>query len=468
MNSNYNDIIIIGAGIIGSSIARELSRFSASILIIDKESDVCEGTSKANSAIIHGGFDAKPGSLKAKYNLQGNLMMDQVSTELDFTFKRNGALVVCWGEKGLSTLEMLKSRGEMNGVKDLQILSREEAIQKEPNLADGVYAALFIPSSGIVCPFEMTISYAENAVANGAKFQMSTEVQSISKEYDKFYVRTDKGEFVSKCLINCAGVYADQIHNMICEPSFKITARKGEYMLLDKNVGNLVRHTIFQIPTNMGKGVLVTPTVHGNLLLGPTAKDIDDKENTATTFKGLEAVHGKSELSVKGIPMRQVITSFSGLRATGDTGDFVIQEDPNVKNFIDVACIESPGLSSSPAIAVFVRDVVKENLSLTEKKDFNPIRKGITKLSDLSFEERKKLITDHPEYGQIICRCEQISEGEILECIRRPLGATTLDGIKRRVRAGMGRCQAGFCSPKVIEILSRELGISYSEVKKNG
>lgn len=466
---NTYDIIIIGGGIIGCSIARELSRFSASVLVLDKESDVCEGTSKANSAIIHGGFDAKPGTLKAKFNLQGNLMMDRLSSELDFSFRRNGALVVCWGENGLETLEMLKARGEKNGVEKLQILNREEALKIEPNLADGVYAALYVPTSGIVCPFEMTIAYAENAVANGAVFQLSTEVKRITKDKDGiFHIFTNAGEYNAKCMINCAGVYADQIHNMVCEPSFTITARKGEYMLLDKTAGDLIQHTIFQTPTSMGKGVLVTPTIHGNLLIGPTALDIDDKEDTATTFKGLEAVQGKSELSVKGIPLKQVITSFSGLRATGDTGDFVIREDPKVKNFIDVACIESPGLSSAPAIALYVRDLVKDLISLSEKDDFHPERKGIRKLSQMSFEERKTLIAEHPEYGQIICRCEQISEGEILDSIRRPLGATTLDGVKRRVRAGMGRCQAGFCSPKVIEILSRELNIPYGEVKKNG
>lgn len=463
------DIAVIGAGVTGCAIARELSRYELSVVVTDKESDVCEGTSKANSAIVHAGFDAKPGSLKAKLNVEGNRLIGKLSEELDFSFRQNGAFVVCQSEDELQKLEELKNRGEQNGVEGLRILGRDEALAMEPALADSVYAALYAPTSGIVCPFMMTLAFAENAYENGVRFSLSTEVTGIEKKADgTFTVSTSNGDISARIIINCAGVYADKIHDMVCEPSFKITARRGEYLLLDKRVGNTVDKTIFQLPTVMGKGVLVTPTIHGNLLVGPTAEDIPDKEDTATTREGLDNVKRQSALSVKNVPYGQVITSFSGLRATADTGDFIIREDDKVKGFIDVSGIESPGLTSAPAIAVFVRDIVGGLTELREKKDFAPVRKGIVRLAELSAEERARLISERPEYGQIICRCEQISEGEILDSINRPLGATTLDGVKRRVRAGMGRCQGGFCSPRIMSLLAQKQGITIGEVKKNG
>lgn len=462
------DTIIIGAGVTGCAVARELSRRAGTILVVDRESDVCEGTSKANSAIIHAGHDALPGTMKARFNVAGNAMMDAVSEELDIPFRRNGAMVVCWGEDEVGKLKELLDRGERNGVPGLKLISGNEARALEPNLQDDVCAALYAPSSGIVCPFEMTLAYAENAYANGARFSLSTQVLGIEKNDDGFTVKTSKGDFQSRCVVNCAGVYADRIHDMVCEHAFSITARKGEYFLLDKNAGGHVHGTIFQAPTAMGKGVLVTPTVHGNLLVGPTATDVDDREDTATTRAGMDGLKVTAARSVKDIPFNQTITSFVGLRATGSTGDFIIGEDEQVRGFFDVAGIESPGLSSAPAIGAYVADLVAERLSLKENPGFNPIRKGIPKLASLPFEERRRLIAGRPDYGQIVCRCEQISEGEILDSIRRPLGATTLDGVKRRVRAGMGRCQAGFCSPRVMELLAREQNIAYGEVKKNG
>lgn len=463
------DTIIVGAGVTGCCVARELSRYEQSVLVLDRESDVCEGTSKANSAIIHAGFDAVPGTMKAKLNVEGNAMMDALSEQLDIPFRRNGALVVCWREEELPVLRELMERGERNGVPGMKLLTGDEAREMEPGLQGDVYAAVYAPTSGVVCPFEMTIAFAENACVNGAQFSLSTEVQGIEKGADGLlYVRTGRGEFAARCVVNCAGVYADKVHDMACEHDFSITARKGEYMLLDRNAGQTVQRTIFQIPSAMGKGVLVTQTVHGNLLVGPTAADIEDKEDLATTRPKLEEVKRVATLSVKDIPFNQVITSFAGLRATGDTGDFIIRQDDEVRGFIDVAGIESPGLSSAPAIARYVARLVGEVLPLTEKADFNPIRKGIPKLNQMDMEQRRRLIEQRPDYGQIICRCETISEGEILDSIRRPLGATTLDGVKRRVRAGMGRCQAGFCSPRVIEILAREQSIAYGDVKKNG
>ena len=470
------DIIIIGAGVSGCAIARELSRYDLNICVLDKESDVCEGTSKANSGIVHAGHDAKPGTLKAKLNVQGNLMMEEMAKKLDFPFKRNGSLVVCQNEEELSKLEELKARGKENGVEGLRILTREEALELEPALADSVYAALYAPTGGIVCPFLMNIAYAENAAINDVKFRLGTCVQDIQRCYQVsgFKVITNQGTFYSKYVINAAGVYTDEIHNMVSEKKFHITPRRGEYCLLDKNAGTLVSHTIFQVPGKMGKGVLVTPTIHGNLMIGPTADDVPDKEENATTRAGLDKVLNDSAKSVKGIPTRQVITSFAGLRAHEDGGDFLIEELDDVPGFIDVAGIESPGLTSAPAIGVYVCEIMKKmvekaenQIELKEKENFIETRKGIVHFAELSLEEKKELIRKDPAYGQVICRCETVTEGEILDAIRRPLGARTLDGVKRRVRAGMGRCQGGFCTPRIMEILSRECGIPLEEICKN-
>ena len=462
------DVIIIGAGVSGCAVARELSRYELDICVLEKESDVCEGTSKANSGIVHGGFDAKPGTLKAKLNVLGNQMMDEMAEKLDFPFRRNGAMVVCQSKEEMAVLEELMVRGKKNGVEGMEMLSRSQALLLEPNLADTVYAAIHIPSSGIVCPFEMNLAYAENAVQNGVQFHLETEVKHIEKMENGFRVLTDKGMFETRFLINAAGVYADIFHNMVSREKIHITPRRGEYCLLDKNAGNLVERTIFQIPTPKGKGVLVTPTVHGNLLIGPTAADITDKEGTETTSDGLEEVMKKCTKSVKNIPKRQIITSFAGLRAHEDDGDFIIQEVKDAKGFIDVAGIESPGLSSVPAIGVYVRDIMAGLTELCEKKEFCEHRKRITRISELSREEQNGLIQENPAYGQIVCRCEGVTMGEILDAIHRPLGATTLDGIKRRTRAGMGRCQAGFCTPKNMELLAEELHLELKDIRKTG
>ncbi len=465
MEKRIYDAVIIGAGVIGCAAARELSRYDLDVAVLERESDVCEGTSKANSAIIHAGFDAVPGTMKARFNVEGNKLMDSISEELDIPFKRNGAMVVCWQESETEQLKKLYDRGIANGVEGLRILTGSEARKIEPSLSEDVFAALYAPTSGIVCPFEMTIAYAENACENGVDFSFLTEVTSISRSEGGFVINTTKGEYCARIVINCAGVYSDSVHAMLEKPGFSITPRKGEYMLLDKSAGTLVSNTIFQAPTKMGKGVLVSPTVHGNLIVGPTAEDIEDKSDVSTTQEGLSAVKTVSARSVADIPYGKVITSFSGLRATANTGDFIIEDHDG---FIDAAGIESPGLSSAPAIALYIAELVCGRLSPGKKDDFKAQRHGIPKLAQLDNEERARLIEERPDYGQIVCRCEEISEGEILDSIRRPLGATTLDGVKRRVRAGMGRCQAGFCSPRVIELLARELNISPWEVKKNG
>ena len=467
MNSMKYDVVVIGGGVIGCAVARELSRYQVKACVVEREEDVCSGTSKANSAIVHGGFDAEPGSLKAKFNILGSQMMEELSKELDFDYKRNGSLVLCFAEEDKPALEALYEKGVKNGVKGMSIISGDEVRKREPNIEDTVVAALDVPSGGIVCPFGLTIALAENACDNGVEFQFLTEVETIEKEAEGYVLKTSKGEIHTACVVNAAGVYSDQIHNFVSEKKLHITARKGDYCLLDKEAGSLVSHTIFQLPTKMGKGVLVSPTVHGNLLTGPTATDIENKEQTATVAEELDSLMSRASLSVKGIPFRQVITSFAGLRAHEDGDDFVIGEVSDAPGFFDAAGIESPGLSSAPAIGQWLAEKVAEKLNAKKKEDWNGTRKGIVRPELLSKEERAELIRKNPAYGTIICRCESVSEGEIVDAITRTLGAKSLDGIKRRVRQGMGRCQAGFCTPRTMEILSRELGIRMEEVCKN-
>ena len=462
------DVIIIGAGVSGSASARELSRYKVNVCVLEKEEDVCCGTSKANSAIVHAGFDAANGSLMAKLNVRGNEMMEQLSKDLDFSFKRNGSLVICRAKEDMPNLEALYERGIKNGVKELKILSKEEVLEMEPNITDDVVAALYAPTGGIVCPFNMNIAFAENANENGVEFKFNTEVLDIKKVDEGFELYTNNGVYKTKYVVNAAGVYADKFHNMVSKKKIHITPRRGDYCLLDRTTGGHVSKTIFALPGKYGKGILVSPTVHGNLLLGPTALDIEDKEGINTTAEGLNEVSVKAGFNVKNLPLRQVITSFAGLRAHEDNHEFIIEELEDCKGFIDCAGIESPGLTSAPAIGEMVANILKDLMGLEEKEDFIATRKGILNPEHLSKEERKQLIKEYPAYGNIICRCEMVTEGEILDAIHRPLGAKSLDAVKRRTRAGMGRCQAGFCSPKTMEILARELNVPISEITKMG
>ncbi len=461
------DVIIIGAGVTGCAIARELSRYNLDVLVIERSSDVCEGTSKANSGIVHAGYDAKPGTLKAKLNVRGNLMMEELSKELDFPFKRDGSLVLSFDEKGIDRLKELYEQGQQNGVKDLKILTGDEAREIEPALSDEVAAALYAPTGGIVCPFNLTIALAENAFVNGVDFKLNTEVKQIEKETNGYLVKTSDGDYETKAVVNAAGVYAAVFHNMISNDKLNIIPRKGEYCLFDKTVGGFTKHTIFQLPTKYGKGVLVTPTVHGNLLVGPTAVDIDDFEGVNTTSEGLSDLLVRGALSVKELPTRQIITSFAGLRAHEEGGDFVIGEVKDAPGFFDAAGIESPGLSCAPAIGEYMAELIAEKLSAKKKENFISNRTGIPSMALASPEQKQELIKKNPLYANVVCRCETVTEGEIIDAIKRPLGATTLDGVKRRTRAGMGRCQAGFCSPKTVEILARELGKDIAEITKN-
>ena len=463
------DVIIVGAGVSGAASARELSRCAARVCVLEKEEDVCCGTSKANSAIVHAGYDAAPGSLMAKLNVRGNALMGDLAKDLDIPVRRIGSLVVCLSEEDMPGLQALYDRGQANGVPDLRIIYHDELLQMEPNLSEETYAALYAPTAGIVCPFGLNIALAENAAMNGVEFHFDTEVQSLERRQGGGWIlHTSQGSYETRLVVNAAGVYADSLHNMISSGKIHITPRRGDYCLLDKTTGSHVNHTIFPLPGKYGKGILVSPTIHGNLLLGPTAIDVADPEATNTTADGLAQVLENAGRYVKEIPYKNVITSFAGLRAHEDGHEFIIGEVPGAENFIDCAGIESPGLTSSPAIGEMVAEIVRAKLELSEKEHFISRRKGIMNPTQLPDGERQEWIRRHPAYGHIVCRCEHISEGEILDAIHRPLGARSLDGVKRRVRAGMGRCQGGFCSPRVMELLSRELDIPLEQITKRG
>lgn len=464
------DVIIIGGGVVGCSVARELSRFDADILLLERGNDVSVGTSKANSGIVHGGYDAKPGTLKAKFNVAGNGMFDALARELDFPFKRNGSMVLCFDKADIGKLLELKEQGVKNGVQGLYVLEGYEAVKAmEPYVSENVVAALVVPNGGIVSPYEMTIAYAENAATNGVEFRFGSEVTAIDRIDGGLQVTCADGFTAqAKYVVNAAGVYADVINNMISPDKMHITARKGDYELLDKTCGYMASHTLFQMPTKMGKGVLVTPTCHGNILVGPTATDVTDKDDVATTPEELASAFDRALLTMPSLNRRNIITQFSGLRAHLDTDDFVIGESAAVKGLYNVAGIESPGLSSAPAIAAHVAEEIAQKLSLGINANFVAERKGIPHFATLSDEERQKLVAENPLYGRIVCRCETVTEGEIVEAIRRKPGAVDMDGVKRRTRQGMGRCQAGFCTPRVMEILSRELGVPMTEVTKRG
>ncbi len=463
------DVVIIGAGIMGTFIARELSRYKLRIAVLEKSNDVANATTKANSAIVHSGYDAKVGSLKAKFNVLGNPMFDKVCEELDVPLRRIDSLVLAFNEDEMTTIGELYERGISNGLKKITLIDKEQVASLEPNLNKTVLGALRTTDCGIVGPFELAVALAENAMDNGAELFLNNEVKSIDKVSEGYIVHTNEGSYKAKYLVNCAGVHADEINNMVAKESFRIKPRRGQYFVLDKSAGNLVNSVVFQCPTSMGKGVLVLPTVHGNLLVGPDSQDIDVKDNFDTTLDDLENVKLVARKTIINIPFDKVITSFVGLRATPDTGDFVIGEAGDAKGFINVAGIESPGLSASPAIALHVVELLKSiSGGFEEKKDFNPIRRKLTRFYELSEQEKTEAIKRDPRYGRVICRCENITEGEIVDVIHRKAGARTVDGVKRRTRPGMGRCQGGFCGPRVIEILSRELGINMLDVVKDG
>lgn len=461
------DIVIIGAGVIGCSIARELSKYNLDVAVIDKNQDISEGISKANSGIIHGGYNEKKGTLKAKLNLEANKIIEFLSEELEFSFKRNGSLVLAFNEDEFKKLKQLKSNGEELGINELEILGKSEVLDLEENINDDVVGALHVKNSGIVSPYEMTLAFAENACENGVDFLLGYEVTDIKKCEDSYtLIINDKESIEAKIIINAAGLVGAFLNNLVSETKYEIEGVKGEYYLLDKTAGELCKKTLFQVPSDLSKGILVTPTVDGNLLIGPNAIPSDD-EDVKTTREGIDEIIEKSKKTMKKIPFAKVLNTFSGIRPKVKTKDFIIEEARDAKNFINVIGIDSPGLTCAPAIANYVIDLIKDGIKLEEKTNFKPHRTKMIRMSKLSIEEKNKLIAENPAYGKMICKCEFVTEGEIIDSIKRPLGARTLDGVKRRTRAMMGGCQGIGCMIPISDILSRELDIDISEVNKD-
>lgn len=466
------DLIIIGAGVSGCCIAREISRYKIKACVIEKGDDVASGTSKANTGVIHTGLEAPPGSLMAELCVRGNELMYEWAKDLNFPAEKNGKLIVCTHEEDMPLLYEQLEHANANGVPECEILDREEVLKREPNLTDRTVAALWAPTGGIVCPFNLAIAAGENAIMNGVEFQFEAEASSIEKAKDGYIIHTNKGDMETKAIVNAAGLYADVFHNMVSENKIHITARKGEYLFFDKSVGTIFNTTVVPLPGKMGKGIAASYTINGNFFIGPTATDVEDKEGLNTTAEILdklkEIAASDGYLTRFPLPLNKVITSFAGARAHEDHHEFIVQELEDAPNFFDAAGIESPGLTSSPAIGERLAKIISEKMHLEKKETFNPKRAGFVRFNEISDEEREKLIEENPLYGNVICRCELVTEGQIVDAINRPIGARSVDAVKRRVRAGMGRCQGGFCTPKVMSILSRELGIDMTEVTKKG
>ena len=463
------DVVVIGAGVVGCAVARELARLSLRVTVLEKACDVAEGASKSNSAIVHAGFDAKPGTHKARFNVRGNALFEPWCRELAVPFQRNTTMVVAFAPEDRSRLEELKARGELNGVRGLRIVDGTEACALEPNLNREVCAALVAPTGGICCPYELTFRLAEHAAANGAEFRFSCGAAGVSRCGGGWRVETGGGQaFEARVIVNAAGLYADVFNNQVSEEKLTITPRRGEYLMVDKLYAGAFRSTVFQVPTAMGKGVLVTPTVDGTLMAGPTADDVGDKADTRTTAAGLEKIRQSATRVWPGFPADGVIATFAGLRAHGDRGDFVLGEPPDAPGFFNAAAIESPGLTAAPAIAEWLAEGVAKTINapcsthnVKRAAHWKPFR-------EMTDAERAAAVARDPAYGRIVCRCESVSEAEIRAAIRCRIGARTLDGVKRRTRAGMGRCQGGFCSPRIIAILCEELGLEPEQVTKFG
>lgn len=462
------DVAIIGGGVVGGLVARALSQYKLNICILEKEHDVAMGATKANSGIVHAGFDAEVGSLKARFNVAGSKMMKQITDELGVKYRQNGSLVIGFNENDRAHIEKLVARGIENGVEGVRLIEADELRLIEPNISDRAICALYAPTGAIVCPYELCIASIGNAMDNGSELLCDFEVKNIEKSGKTYIISSENEQICARFVVNSAGLYSDEIAKTVGDTSFTVKARKGDYILLDRECGYMVNCTVFRCPNEMGKGILVTPTVDGNLLLGPTSVNIDEKEDKSTNAEGLAKIMATASENLKiNIPFGKSITSFCGLRAYGNTGDFII----NISDvgFISLAGIESPGLSSAPAIAEYVTKLLaREGLELVKKESFNPIREPKHAFREGSIEEKNEFIKRDPSYGRIICRCESISEGEILDAIRSNPRARDIDGVKRRTRAGMGRCQGGFCAPYVMELIARENGISFDSVTKSG
>ncbi|MDE7260770.1 MAG: NAD(P)/FAD-dependent oxidoreductase [Oscillospiraceae bacterium] len=460
------DVIIIGCGVTGAACAYTLSRYNLRVTILEAANDVAAGTTKANSAILHAGYDPEPGTLMARLNVEGVRLAEEICKKLDVPYQKTGSMVLAFDEKDRACLDALLERGRQNGVPDLRLLTGDEARELEPELSPEVSAVLLAPSAAIVNPWEYALAMAETAVKNGAELHRLCRVTGISKEADGFTVTTSNGIFRGRFVINAAGVHAGEIHELAAPPSFAIRPAKGEYYLLDKSEGGRVGRVVFQCPSHLGKGVLVSPTVHGNLIVGPNSEP-SGAEDLSVTAKGLETVRRLAVRSVPGVRFRENIRNFAGVRANSDRGDFIIEESA-VPSFFDAAGICSPGLSAAPAIARYLADLLAERgLVLTEKPDYDDSRKRV-RFHELDTEARNALIARDPRYGRVVCRCETVTEGEVAACVHTPIPPASVNGVKRRVGAGMGRCQGGFCGPRVQAVLARELGVDPREIPLEG
>jgi len=451
------DVLIIGCGVTGASAAYELSRYNLSVMAVDRLNDIAGETTRANSGIVHAGFDPEPDSVIAKFNVRGNELIRALSVKLDVPYIQNGSLVLGFNEKDDRTIRDLYNRGLENKVPGIEIITAKQVLEMEPKLNSKITSALYAPTGGIVSPWELAVALAETAAKNGVIFSLDTDVTGIDHIDGGYLVKTSKGNYETRSVVNAAGLYADEVHNYLKQPDYKITPVRGQYYLLDKSAGDIVSRTIFQCPDEHGKGVLVTPTTHGNLLVGPSSENVDCRNDTDTSIETLHNVLQKAKLSVPDINIRENIRNFAGVRAVADTGDFIIREA--FKRFFDLAGIKSPGLTAAPAMAEeLVRMLSASGIELSSKDTFIDERKVI-RFRYLSNEQRAKLINQKPSYGHIVCRCEKITEGEIMDAFNSPLPPTTLDAIKRRCHAGMGRCQGGFCSPKTIALIAERFGI---------
>lgn len=463
------DVIVIGAGVVGCATARELARYALRVVVLEKGSDVAEGATKSNSAIVHAGFDAKPGTLKARFNAAGNAQFEPLCRELGVPFQRNTSLVVAFSPEELPRLEELKARGEENGVPGLRLVGRDELAALEPHIGREARAALLAPTGGICCPYELTFRLAQDAAANGVEFAFNCGVRSVARNGSGWRVETADGRsLAARAVVNAAGLYADVFNNQVSAEKLSIRPRRGEYLMMDKAYAGTFRATVFQVPTALGKGVLVSPTVDGTLIVGPTADEVDGRDDTRTTAAGLAKIRQSAVRVWNDLPLSGVIATFAGLRAHGDRGDFVLGEPSDAPGFFNAAAIESPGLTAAPAIAEWLAERIGETLN-TQRSTLN-VQQGRhwKTFRGMTDAERAEAIQGDPAYGRIVCRCEAVSEAEIRAAIRCRLGARTLDGVKRRTRAGMGRCQGGFCTPRIVEILCEELGLEPEQVTKFG
>ncbi len=462
------DIVIIGGGVIGCAVARELSAYDADILLLDRAADVAEGASKANSGLVHAGYDAKPGSQKAMFNVAGSRMFEAYCRELGVPYIRNGHMVLAFDEQQTETLYALLEQGKINGAEGLSIITGERVLALEKHANPDVVAALYVKSGAVTSPYGLTFALADHAKINGAEFQLNTEVQRVDEADDGFVLHTNRGEIQAGCLVNCAGIGAGMLHNQLSRRKVNIIPRKGEYYLLDREVRPVFSHTMFQTPSKMGKGVLVTPTAHHTTILGPTATDVDDGTDVSTTTEALRYIREKAGVTWPEESLKTVITTFAGIRAHEAGDDFIVGPVEGVKRAYEAVGIESPGLSSAPAIGKTLAETIASDCHLALKKEWLPAIAHLKAFAEMTNDERAEAYQKNPAYGNVVCRCEQVTEAEIRAAIRRPVGATTLDGVKRRVRPGMGRCQGGFCSPRVMEILSEELHMDMMRVTKGG